>query len=206
MKFVKTVEELEAVYGTPVSASLSKVADHLTPEYGRWVAASKFCVVSTVGPEGTDGTPRGDDGPVVTVKDARTLLLPDWAGNNRCDSLRNIIRDDRLSLMFLVQGSNNLVRINGRGKITFDATIRGQFERKGMLPRSVLVMAIEEVYFQCGKALMRSGLWGAAPDNSELPSAGDFLKAMSNGEHGGAEYDAGYESRAKGQLWERKYD
>ncbi|MFT5160870.1 MAG: PPOX class probable FMN-dependent enzyme [Paracoccaceae bacterium] len=206
MKYVETVEELETVYGVAVAASLSKVADHLTQEYGRWVAASKFCIVSTVGPEGTDGTPRGDDGPVVAIQDAHTVLLPDWAGNNRCDSLRNIIRDERVSLMFMVQGSNNVVRINGRAKITMDEGLCRQFDRKGMMPRSVVVIAIDEVYFQCAKALMRSRLWGDLPDISDLPTAGDLVKSMTNGEFGGAEYDAAYEERAKKQFWTRVYE
>jgi len=160
MKYINTTEELEAIYGKPVPTSLSKVADHLTAEYGRWVAASKFCVLSTVGPEGTDATPRGDDGPVVAIQDPKTLLLPDWAGNNRCDSLRNIVRDDRLSLMFMVSGSNNVVRVNGRGKVTTDGEMLGRFVRQGRQPKSVLVVTLEEVYFQCAKALMRSKLWG----------------------------------------------
>ncbi|NOX73322.1 MAG: pyridoxamine 5'-phosphate oxidase family protein [Alphaproteobacteria bacterium] len=203
MDHIDNIADLEAIYGAPMPTSLAKVADHLTPEYARWIKAARFCILSTIGPEGTDGTPRGDDGPVVAIQDARTLLLPDWAGNNRNDSLRNIIRDSRLSLLFMVQGSNNVVRVNGRGKITTDEGLRAQFERKGMLPRTVLVVTLDEVYFQCAKALLRADLWGEVPDNPGLPTAGDFLKAMTQGREGGAEYDAGYEARAKRQLWVR---
>jgi uncharacterized protein len=206
MNSINTIADLEAIYGQPKPTSLAKVADHLTPEYDRWIKHAKFCILSTVGPEGTDATPRGDDGPVVAIKDPRTMLLPDWAGNNRCDSLRNIIRDDRLSLMFLVQGSGTVVRVNGRGKITADENLRKRFARKSMLPRTVLVVTLDEVYFQCSKAMLRSRLWGDAPDISDLPTAGDFLKAMTDGREGGAEYDAGYEERAKGILWVRDYD
>ncbi len=205
MNYLKDMAALTAIYGAPVPTSLTKVADHLTPEYSRWIGASKFCVLTTVGPEGTDGTPRGDDGPVVVEQDSKTLLMPDWAGNNRIDSLRNILRDDRLSLLFLVQGSNNVTRVNGRGKITDDEALRERFARNGKLPRTVLVITIDEVYFQCAKAVMRAGLWGEQPDLSDLPSAGDFLKAMTNGREGGADYDAGYEARAKTQLWDREY-
>lgn len=205
MNFLQDIAALDAIYGPPVETSLTKVADHLTPQYSRWINAAKFCVLSTVGPEGADGTPRGDDGPVVAIGDPKTLLLPDWAGNNRNDSLRNILRDDRLSLMFMVPGSKNVVRVNGRGKITADEGMRQRFERKRMLPRTVLVVTVEEVYFQCAKAIMRSGLWGDLPKNTDLPTAGDFLQEMTNGHAGGLEYDAGYDERAKGQLWERDY-
>jgi uncharacterized protein len=206
MDIIDSIAELETIYGAPMPTSLAKVADHLTPEYTRWISYAKFCILSTVGPEGTDATPRGDDGPVVAIQDPRTILLPDWAGNNRCDSLRNIIRDDRLSLMFMVQGSGTVVRVNGRGKITADETLRQKFARKAMLPRTVLVVTLDEVYFQCSKAMMRSRLWGEAPDISKLPTAGEFLKAMTDGREGGAEYDAGYEDRAKEILWVRNYD
>lgn len=204
MKYITDMAQLEAIYGAPVPTSLVKVAQHLTPEYRAWIMASKFCVLSTVGPEGTDGTPRGDDGPVVTFQDERTLLMPDWAGNNRIDSLRNILRDARCSLMFMVYGSNNIVRVNGQAKISADEALRGQFSRNGKPPRTVLVIAIDEVYFQCAKAMFRAGLWnmGEKPD---VPSAGDFIKAMTKGAEGGSVYDAGYEERAKNQLWEREY-
>lgn len=202
MEFVTAMAELETIYGEPAPASLAKVADRLTPEYRLWVMASKFCILSTVGPEGTDSSPRGDDGPVVAELDARTLLLPDWAGNNRIDSLRNVLRDERVSLLFMVRGSENVVRINGRGKITADDELRQRFEKKGKkLPRTVLVVEIDEVYFQCAKAVMRAGLWGVAPDISDLPTAGSMLKAMTSGRDGGQAYDDAYVERAKKILW-----
>jgi len=194
---------LESLYGPAMPTSLSKVADHLTAQYRRWIEHAKFCVLSTVGPDGTDGTPRGDDGPVVAIADTRTLLMPDWAGNNRIDSLRNLLADPRCSLMFMVQGSNNVVRVNGRGRITADDDMLQRFSRKGMLPRSVVEISIDEVYFQCAKAVMRARLWGAPPDISDLPTAGDFIKAMTHGAEGGAQYDAAYENRAKAQFWVR---
>ncbi|NOX39823.1 MAG: pyridoxamine 5'-phosphate oxidase family protein [Alphaproteobacteria bacterium] len=203
MEYIQTVDDLAALYGEPLPTSLSKVADYLTHEYHRWIMAAKFCVLSTVGPDGTDGTPRGDDGPVVAVLDAKTLLLPDWAGNNRIDSLSNIIRDSRLSVMFMVQGSNNVVRVNGRGKITVDEQMQKGFAKGKKLPRSVLVITIDEVYFQCAKAVMRADLWGEPPDNSALPTAGDFIKAMTKGREGGAQYDANYATYAKPRMWER---
>ncbi len=204
VKYLRDISELEAIYGEPVPTSLTKVVRRMTPLYRRWIMASKFCVLSTVGPEGTDATPRGDNGPVVAELDEQTLLMPDWAGNNRIDSLRNIVRDDRVSLMFMVQGSNNVVRVNGRGRVTADSDIRERFIKAGKLPRTVLVVAIAEIYFQCAKAVMRAGLWGKdeAPD---VPTAGDFIRAATKGAEGGAAYDATYEARAKKQFWERDY-
>lgn len=206
MKYLSDISELETIYGVAVPASKSKVADHLTPEYHRWIENSKFCVLSTVGPEGTDGTPRGDDGPVVRIENAKTLMMPDWAGNNRIDSLRNILRDPRCSLMFMVQGSTTVVRVNGQARITDDANLRASFMRKSMQPRAVVEVVIDEVYFQCSKAMMRSRFWDGRPDISDLPTAGDFLRAMTGGKQGGAAYDAAYPERAKTQLWERDYD
>jgi len=202
VRYLETLDELEAVNGPAIPTSLAKVVDHLTPEYRCWIMASKFCVLSTVGPDGTDGTPRGDDGPVVAELDERTLLMPDWAGNNRIDSLRNLIVDPRCSLMFMVPGDNNVVRVNGTGRLTTDDGLRARFEKNGKLPRSVLVMHIDEIYFQCAKALMRSGLWQGT-ERPDIPTAGDFLKAVTKGREGGADYDANYAARARAQFWER---
>lgn len=201
MKVIADIAELEAIYGQPVPTSLVKVVDRMTPEYRAWIGAARFCILSSVGPEGTDATPRGDDGPVVAELDAKTLLLPDWAGNNRIDNLRNIVRDPRCSLMFLVPGSNNVVRANGTGRITADPDLRTRFAKAGKLPRTVLVFSIDEMYFQCAKALMRSDFWG--DPRPAVPTAGDFLKAATSGREGGAGYDADYPARAPGQFWER---
>lgn len=113
MRFIETVEELEGQYGTPGEAAVLKVARRMTPAYRAWITRARLCILSTVGPEGTDASPRGDDGPVVAELDPGTLALPDWKGNERIDSLRNIVRDPRVSLMFFVPGSNNVIRVNG---------------------------------------------------------------------------------------------
>ena len=151
---------LEALYGAPGPAATQKVARRVTPEFRIWLARSRFCILSTVGPEGTDASPRGDDGAVVRELDAGTLALPDWRGNNRIDSLRNIVRDPRVSLMFFVPGSNNVVRINGRAFVTGDDDLCRSFEKDGRHPRTVIVIEIAEIYTQCARALMRSGLLG----------------------------------------------
>ena len=119
--WIEDIAALEALYGTPGEASLVKVTDRLTPEYRAWIEAAPFCALATLGPEGLDCSPRGDDGPVVQVVDARTLALPDRRGNNRLDSLRNIVEDGRVALMFMVPGANTVVRLNGRAWLTADA-------------------------------------------------------------------------------------
>lgn len=201
MQFIDTIEALEAVYDTPVVPSaLTKVADHLTPLYRIWIEAARFCVLSTVGPEGTDGSPRGDDGPVVRVLDERTLALPDWRGNNRIDSLRNIVRDGRISVMFIVPGSSNVVRVNGTARLTADTAITASFEQRGKHPRSVIVIHITEVYFQCAKAIMRAGLWLRGDESAALPTAGEMIREADAG-FDAQGYDATYPEQAKERMW-----
>lgn len=197
---VTDVAELEALYGVPGEASRIKVAHALTPLYRKWIMASRFCVLSTVGPEGADGSPRGDDGPVVVELDARTLALPDWRGNNRIDTLRNIVRDPRVALMFMVPGSNNVVRVNGTAQVTLDDDLRARFSDRDSLPRSVIVVAIEEVYSQCARALMRSGLWRGQGADVALPSVGELLAEAKEGFDGEA-YDAEWAGRAEKTMW-----
>lgn len=200
MRRIETVEVLEALYKAPSEASLRKVAQRLTPAYRRWIAASRFCVISTVGPDGTDGTPRGDDGPVVLELDPGTLAMPDWSGNNRLDTLRNIVRDGRISLMFMVPGDNVVVRVNGSAWLTDDAELRARFERRGRLPATVAVIEIAEVYAQCPKALLRSGLWGR-DDGDATPSLGEILAEMTSGEIEAGAWDRSYTERARQTLW-----
>ncbi|UZD90163.1 pyridoxamine 5'-phosphate oxidase family protein [Cognatishimia activa] len=201
MQFLKTVEELENHYGTPGVASIRKVAQQLTPLYRKWIMTSRLCMVSTVGPEGTDGSPRGDDGPVVTELDPKTLAMPDWHGNNRIDTLRNIVRDPRISLMFLVPGSNNVVRVNGRAHVTVDDDLRAQFEFKGKQPRSVIVIEIHEVYSQCARALMRARTWSGEDESGTLPTVGEILAEQTDGAEGGERYDAEWGARAAKTMW-----
>ncbi|NNF70863.1 MAG: pyridoxamine 5'-phosphate oxidase family protein [Rhodobacteraceae bacterium] len=192
---------LEALYDAPATASLEKVTASMTPEYRAWITAARFCILSSVGPDGTDASPRGDDGPVVDVLDERTLALPDWRGNNRIDSLRNIVRDGRVSLMFMVPGSNNVIRVNGKAHVTTDPALAERFTDKGRVPRCVVVIAIEEVYFQCARALMRSGLWSGKDDSSGLPSMGDILQSASKGTIDGKRYDVDWPIRARKTMW-----
>lgn len=198
---ITSLEELAEIYGEAGAASLRKVAQSLTPDYAKWIERSRFCVLSTVGPEGTDGSPRGDVGPVVQQAGPRTLLLPDWRGNNRTDSLRNIIRDDRVSLMFMVPGSNGVVRVNGRAVLSRDPDILARFDDRGRLPRCCIMITTEEIYFQCARALMRSDLWAGEDHSHGLPSPGEILSGMTDGTVGGPGYDAEWPERAKKSMW-----
>ena len=201
MDYIWDVAELEALYGQPGEASVVKVAHQMTPTYRAWIMASRLCVLSTVGPDGTDGSPRGDDGPVVREIDAHTLAMPDWRGNNRMDSLRNIVADGRVSLMFMVPGSTNVVRVNGQARVTTDAALCQSFEQRGRNPRSVVVIKIAEIYSQCARALMRAETWTGGDQSDGLPSVGDMLREMTDGSIDGARYDADWGARAAKTMW-----
>lgn len=200
MQAIDSVEALQALYGAPVPASLTKVARAVTPAYRRWIEASRFVVIATVGPEGMDASPRGDSGPVVRVDGPRTLLLPDWRGNNRIDTLRNIVRDPRISLMFMVPGSENVVRVIGSALVTADEATTALFERDGKRPRTVVVVTAAELYFQCAKAVMRARLWTSPDESADVPSAGDFLREATPG-FDGEGYDRSYPSDARARMW-----
>ncbi len=200
-EWITDLAALHALYGAPGEAARAKVAPRLTPAYRAWIERARFAVLVTVGPEGTDGSPRGDEGPVVAVLDDATLALPDWHGNDRIDSLRNIVRDGRVSLLFLIPGSVNAMRVNGTARITADAGLRARLGRDGRLPRSVVVIALAEVYPQCARALMRSGLWTAGDGSAGLPSVGEMLREVTGGAIDGAAYDAAWPDRARGTMW-----
>jgi len=200
MAEIASIEELEALYGAAVPTSITKVATAMTPHYRTWIGASRFLVLGTVGPEGTDTSPRGDVGPVVRIADDGALHLPDWQGNNRIDSLRNIVRDGRVSLMFMVPGCSNVVRVNGTAVLSRDEALIGSFEKDGKAPRCVIVVTIGEMYFQCAKAIMRSGLWEGRDEGGLVPTAGDFIKEM-KADFDGTAYDQGYAESAKARMW-----
>lgn len=198
---VETIDALLALYGTPGAPALRKVVPGLTPLYRQWILASKFCILSTVGPAGTDASPRGDDGPVVQEMDPRTLLMPDWRGNNRLDSLRNIVEDGRVSLLFMVAGSNTVVRLNGKAWLSTNADMRQRFGDKGRLPATVIVIEIAEIYTQCARALIRSGVWRDGDQSAHLPTVGEILAEASDGQEGGPSYDAAWHARAEKTMW-----
>ena len=159
--------------------------------------------MATVGPEGVDASPRGDIGKVVYELDEKTLLMPDWRGNNRMDSLRNIVRDPRVAIMLMTAGSDIVTRINAHAEISLEQKLIDKFEERGAKPRSVIVFDIQEIYFQCSRALKRAELWNADtwPNLASLPTAGQILEEMSNQEIDGNKYDAELPERVKKTLW-----
>lgn len=193
---IETIEELEAIYGFPKGGAVAKEIDYISDHYRAFIEASPFAVISTVADEGTDSSPRGDPkGEFVRVVDRKTVMMPDRNGNNRVDTLRNIVRDGRVSLLFLIPGVGETLRINGRAHLSIEPALLESFEMQGKLPRSIVVVGVERVYFQCQKALARSRLWDPAAQipRSDLPSTGTMIKALTQDESFDAEaYDSGY--------------
>jgi uncharacterized protein len=178
------------------------VTHFLTPAYRRMIEMSPFVALATVGPEGLDCSPRGDRGAVVRIEDDRTLALPDWRGNNRVDSLLNIVRDPRVALMFLIPGSNSAMRINGRAVVSVAPDLLQSFEMDGRHPRSVVVITIDEAYFQCARAVMRAELWNVERQVAvdELPTPGEMLKSAKE-DFDRDTYDREWPARAAKTMW-----
>lgn len=203
MHRITSQAQLDALYGEPVQAAIAKEIDYISDHYKAFIDKAPFVVLATVGPEGLDCTPRGDPPGFVRVVDKKTVLMPDRRGNNRIDTLRNLVRDPRISLLFMIPGIGNTLRINGRAEISVDPELCSSFAMQGKLPRSVLVVTAERVYFQCPKALVRSRLWSADAQiaRSELPSTGEMLAALSKGAINGAEYDRAYPQRLEETIY-----
>lgn len=200
---ITDIAALEALYGEPATASIAKEVPALTPGYRALIEASPFFVLATSGPGGLDASPRGDGPGFVRVADDRTLLIPDRRGNNRIDSLRNILADPRVGLLFLVPGLNETLRVNGRAVIDTDPALCDSFAVDGKAPKSVLVVTIETVFFQCARALLRSRLWDptAQVPRSDLPSVGALLAEASAGREGGDAYDRSLAERIPKSLY-----
>ncbi len=203
MHRITTLEQLDALYGEPVQAAVVKEIDYISGHYKAFIDKAPFVVVATVGPEGLDCSPRGDPPGFVRVVDKKTVLMPDRRGNNRVDALRNLVRDPRISLLFMIPGIGNTLRINGRAAISTAPDLLAGFAMNGKLPRSVLEVTVERVYTQCPKALVRSRLWSADAqiDRSELPSAGEMLQALSAGGIDGKSYDEAYPKRLEETIY-----
>lgn len=203
MTLIASMEQLEALYGTPGDASTVKEVNVITAEYRALIEASPFCALATSGPEGLDCSPRGDDGPVVRIADERTLLLPDRRGNNRIDTLRNVVRDPRVALLFLIPGSGTTLRVNGRAVLSADPALLDSFLMEGKAPRSVMIITVDAIYFQCARAVHRAHLWDASrhADPKRLPTPGRILAALSQGKVGGESYDREWPARAKASMW-----
>jgi len=200
---IETIEQLEAIYGQPGEAATIKVAYRITPSYRALIESSPFAILATCGKEGLDCSPRGDLPGFIRVQDDLTLVIPDRRGNNRIDSLRNLIRDPRAALLFLIPGSGTTLRVNGRALVSADPGLLASFGVEGKTPRSVIIMTVEEIYFQCARAIIRSHLWDPARhvDLKSLPTPGEILAEMSKSRVGGEEYDKAWLERARQTMW-----
>jgi PPOX class probable FMN-dependent enzyme len=199
---IADVQTLEKLYGAPSGAAVDKEVDYLHPHYQRLIAASPFFVLATGGPDGMDASPRGDAPGFVVVADEKTLLIPDRRGNNRVDSLRNIIADPRVALLFLIPGCGETLRVNGRAEIRTDPRLLERFSVEGKLPRTVIVVHVDTVFFQCARAIFRSKLWDPARhvERGSLPSTGTIVADVAK-KPLDVEYDKGLYERLKAGLY-----
>ena len=200
---ISTIEELEAIYGEPLPQSLVREIDYISVHYRSFIEKSPFMVLASADEEGLDCSPRGDPAGFVRVVDEKRVMIPDRRGNNRIDTLRNIVRDPRVSLLFLVPGVGETLRINGRAEISVDPKLCASFDMNGKTPRSVIIVTADRVYFQCQKALARSRLWDpeAQVERKELPTAGKILQSLSRGEFDGEAYDQNYPEHLKKTIY-----
>jgi hypothetical protein len=201
---IDSIAALEAIYGPVVPAATIKVLDHVSEDYGRFISAAPFVVISTVGPEGVDCSPRGDPKGFVRIgADRRTLMIPDRRGNNRVDTLRNIVRDPRIALLFMVPGVGETMRVNGVARLSTEPALRESFAMGDKVPACVIMVTVGEIYTQCQKALARSKLWDPETriERAELPSVGQMLQNITQGAFDGAAYDAEYPERMKRTIY-----
>ncbi len=205
---ITSLEQLAALYPNPIApASIIKEIDHIDANYGALIAASPFFVLATNGPDGLDCSPRGDLPGFVTVSDAKTLLIPDRRGNNRLDSLKNLLSDNRVGMLFLIPGYGETLRVNGTAVLSTDPELCARFEMAGKLPACVIVVTVEAAYFQCSRAVVRADLWNPAAqvDKRSLPSAGTILREISaraaTEAFDGEAYDKALPERVKATLY-----
>ena len=200
---ITTVEQLEALYGKSPPTSIVKEIGHINDGYRKLIEAAPFVAIATGGPEGLDCSPKGDPAGFVRILDDKTLAIPDRPGNNRLDGFRNILQDPRIALLFLIPGVGETLRVNGRAEISVDPELMQSFAINGKLPRSVLIVRIEAIYFHCSKAIVRSKLWDEKSkiDRKSLPSTGTILAELSQGKLGGETYDREAPEKIKAQLY-----
>ncbi len=200
---VTSIEALERLYGQPFGPSIAKESDRITVHYRAFIEAAPFFALASAGADGLDCSPRGDAPGFVRVADERTLLIPDRRGNNRIDTLRNILHDPHVALLFLIPGCGETIRVNGRAKISTDPALIQGFLVDGKAPRTVIVVSVDRIYYQCAKAIVRSKLWDASRhvDRASLPSAGTILADLTQGRVGGPEHDRAAPERLKATLY-----
>jgi len=201
---ITTAEQLEAVFSEPPLANaLTKEIDHINGSYRALIEAAPFFALATNGPEGLDCSPRGDPAGFVRVADEKTLLIPDRRGNNRVDSFRNIVRDPRVALMFMIPGCGEVIRVIGTAAISADPELCAQFVLHGKTPKVVLIVTVEHVYYQCPKALVRSRLWEPSTwvDRKTLPTPGKILAEITDGQHDAERHDREYPARLRATIY-----
>ena len=201
---ITSTEQLDRVYSdAPYGPAVFKETDRISAQYRKLIEAAPFCVIATSGPEGLDCSPRGDPPGFVRVLDEHTVAIPDRRGNNRIDTLRNLVRDPRISLLFLIPGVGETMRINGRAKISTDPTLTETFAMNGKTPKCVLVVTVERAYFQCTKAIIRARLWDETSkvDRKTLPTPGAILAELTDGKMGGPEHDRAAPERIKQTIY-----
>lgn len=200
---VRTPEQLARLFGEVAEASLRKEVPYIHPHYRALIEASPFAVLATSGPEGLDASPRGGPPGFIAVEDDRTLLLPEHRGNNRIDSLRNILSDPRIALLFLIPGVGETLRVNGRARVTTEPSLLERFSVEGHPPKCVIVVRVDTVFFQCARAIHRSGLWRPVSPGvrSRVPSAGTILAALTDSRIDGEKYDRELPERQRTTLY-----
>src|SRR5216683_116221 len=200
---VTTHQALDQLYEAPGGNSLLKEIDHINAPYRAMIEAAPFFALATAGPDGLDCSPRGDAPGFVRIHDEKTLLVPDRRGNNRIDSLRNILSDPRVALLFLIPGCGETIRINGRAAISTDPELCASFAVNEKAPRAVLVVSVDRIFYQCAKAIVRSKLWDPSRhvDRKSLPSNGTILAELTEGKIGGEAHDRAAPERLKATLY-----
>jgi PPOX class probable FMN-dependent enzyme len=195
--------QLEALYGKPSGPAVVKEIDHISPSYRKLIEAAPFVAIATGGPDGFDCSPKGDAPGFVHILDDKTLAIPDRPGNNRIDGFRNIMCNPHIALLFLIPGIGETLRVNGRAAISIDPELMANFAVNGKLPRSVMIVHIETIFFHCSKAIVRSKLWDEATkiDRKSLPSTGAIIAEVSQGKFGGEVYDRDAPERIKTMLY-----
>jgi uncharacterized protein len=200
---ITTMEQLERLYGEPRPVAVLKEVEEITPSYAKLIEAAPFVAVATSGPEGLDCSPKGDPAGFVRILDNKTLAIPDRPGNNRIDGMRNLVRDPRIAVLFLIPGVGETLRVNGRATISIDPELLQSFAVGGKLPRSVVLVSIERIYFHCSKAIVRSKLWSESTqvDRASLPSIGTIVAELSNGAFDAQSYDRDAPERIQAELY-----
>ncbi len=201
---IETPDQLRDLYQAPSERAQRKQLPQLDAHCQRFIELSPFVVLATSGPGGSDATPRGGEPGFVLIEDASTLLLPDWPGNNRLDSLENVLTNPAVGLLFLIPGVGETLRVGGEADIRTDEALLARFCTDGRLPLSVLVIHVTKAYLHCPKALLRSRLWleDAKRARTVLPSLNAMLSdQLGEGERGVQESQENMETRYKKQLY-----